>query len=134
MWNELAPDISNVISYLHRKDVLEALHLPSTVDWKECNGPVGLYFKAKHSSPSIRIIPTLIEDNIQVVMFNGDQDLICNHLGNERLINTISWGPEVSSVGSPNKRDESNTDKDKETKRKEIKTVRMTRKKTKTKL
>lgn len=108
------PDISNVISYLHRKDVLEALHLPSTVDWKECNGPVGLYFKAKHSSPSIRIIPTLIEDNIQVVMFNGDQDLICNHLGNERLINTISWGPEVSSVGSPNKRDESNTDKDKE--------------------
>lgn len=86
------PDLVNVTPFLRQKDVLAALHVPVTRGWKECSGPVGSAFKARHSNPSIKIIPSLIEDQIQVVMFNGDQDLICNHVGNERLIQSLRWG------------------------------------------
>lgn len=89
------PDLANVSPYLRRKDVLTALHVPDSHGWRECSGAVGSAFKAKHSNPSIKIIPTLIEDDIEVVMFNGDQDLICNHVGNEKLIQSLKWGQQV---------------------------------------
>lgn len=93
-------DLDNVTPYLRRTDVLKALHVPTNRGWKECSGPVGSAFKAKHSLPSIDIIPTLIEDQIQVLMFNGDKDLICNHVGNERLIGRLNWGPSASESES----------------------------------
>lgn len=89
------PDLSAVTPYLRRKDVLMSLNVPPTKGWKECSGPVGHAFKARHSHPSISIIPSLISDGLQVVMFNGDQDLICNHLGNEKLIERIHWGSDA---------------------------------------
>lgn len=96
------PDLEYVTPYLRRDDVLNAIHVPSNRGWKECSGPVGSAFKAKHSTPSIEILPTLIDDQIQVVMFNGDQDLICNHVGNEKLIEDLSWGPPAEyTVGVP---------------------------------
>lgn len=98
-------DLVNVTPYLRRKDVLEALHLPTTTGWKECSGPVGSAFKARHSKPAVGIIPTLIEDNVHVVMFNGDQDLICNHVGNEQLIKHMSWGPDANTAGATQKLD-----------------------------
>lgn len=89
------PDLEHVTPYLRRKEVLQALHVPTTSGWKECSGPVGARFKARRSRPAVGILPTLVEDGVQVVMFNGDKDLVCNHIGNELLIKSLAWGKEA---------------------------------------
>ncbi|ANB12725.1 Kex1p [Sugiyamaella lignohabitans] len=86
------PDLTSVKPYLRRPDVLKALNVPSVNGWDECSGAVQGAFTASHSPPSIQIIPQLIDDGVNVMMFNGDQDFICNHLGNEMLIDSMTWG------------------------------------------
>ncbi|KAF5123150.1 hypothetical protein DV495_004050 [Geotrichum candidum] len=89
-------DLEYMTPYLRRSDVLDALNIPADeqVVWKECSGAVGQAFKAKKSASAHTLLANLIRDGTEVLMFNGDQDLICNHIGNTNLINALSWGGE----------------------------------------
>ncbi|KAI8458931.1 putative carboxypeptidase KEX1 precursor [Phakopsora pachyrhizi] len=85
------PELSEITPYLSRDDVKRALHAEShTKNWMECNPRVGKRFKAKTSRPSIELFPKLLE-KIKVLLFSGDQDLICCHLGTTRMIENLSW-------------------------------------------
>lgn len=90
------PDLVTVTPYLRRDDVLAALNIPEAHrnSWTECNRGVSNAFKAKNSTASVPLIPKIIEQGVPVLMFNGDQDLICNSEGNERLIKALTWGGE----------------------------------------
>jgi carboxypeptidase D len=96
------PDLTSVTPYLHRNDVLEALHVVpgKKTGWTECNGAVGSAFGAPNSKPSIRLLPDLLKD-VNVLLFSGAEDLICNHVGTEELISNMEWnggkGFEISS-------------------------------------
>ncbi|KAK9471386.1 Alpha/Beta hydrolase protein [Dipodascopsis tothii] len=85
-------DLEFVTPYLRKPEVLAALHVnpEKKTGWTECSGAVGKAFNARHSKPAVDLMPFILE-NIPVVMFNGDQDLICNHVGNEDLITHMSW-------------------------------------------
>lgn len=97
------PDLKSVTPYLRRQDVLNALNIDKEeqVKWKECSGPVGQAFKAKKSAPASTLIPGIISDGVEVLMFNGDQDLICNHVGNSKVIDAISWGASKEEASRP---------------------------------
>jgi len=86
------PDLEYLKRYLRRPDVLKALHVgeEKKTGWIECNNQVGSAFDAKKSKPSIELMPKLIEE-IPVLLFSGDQDLICDHLGTEALIHNMEW-------------------------------------------
>jgi carboxypeptidase D len=86
------PDLVNITPYLRRPDVLEALHVDpnKNTGWTECNGAVGAAFRAPNSKPSIEFLPKLVEE-VPVLLFSGDQDLICNHFGTESLISNMEW-------------------------------------------
>ncbi|KAI9676740.1 MAG: Cell death protease [Trizodia sp. TS-e1964] len=86
------PDLKYLNPYLRRRDVLEALHINSDkkTGWTECNGQVSSAFTAKNSKPTIEILPDLLQ-KMRVVLFSGDQDLICNHIGTEELIHNMEW-------------------------------------------
>lgn len=86
------PDLTTVTPYLHRKDVLEALHVTpgKKTGWTECNGVVGSAFTVQNSLPSIAILPDLLKE-VPTLLFSGAEDLICNHLGTEDLINNMEW-------------------------------------------
>ncbi|KAG9881287.1 pheromone-processing carboxypeptidase KEX1, partial [Aureobasidium melanogenum] len=86
------PDLTSVKPYLRRKDVTDALHINpgKTSGWTECNGQVGQAFRARKSKPSYEILPALLEQ-VPVLLFSGDKDLICNHIGTEELINRMEW-------------------------------------------
>lgn len=90
------PDLTTVTPYLRQEDVLKSLNVDPKIVWQECNFGVTGAFKAKNSTPSVGLIPGIIDQGIQVLLFNGDQDLICNHEGNTRLIKALSWGGEQS--------------------------------------
>ena len=96
------PDLKHITPYLRRPDVVEALHInhDKRAGWTECNGAVGGAFKARNSKPSISLLPNLLKQ-VPIVLFSGDKDLICNHLGTEELIHNMEWnggkGFELSS-------------------------------------
>jgi len=87
------PDLATVTPYLHRTDVIAALHInpDKKTGWTECNGAVSANFRARNSAPSISFLPELLTE-VPITLFSGDKDLICNHLGTESLINNMSWG------------------------------------------
>ena len=86
------PDLTSVTPYLRRKDVIDALHVnpEKKTGWTECNGAVSGNFRARDSKPSIDLLPGILE-KVPILLFSGDQDLICNHVGTEDLINNMDW-------------------------------------------
>lgn len=86
------PDLTSVTPYLHRQDVIKALHInpDKKTGWTECNGAVSANFRAVNSEPSVKFLPDLIAE-IPVLLFSGDQDFICNHLGTEAMIDKMIW-------------------------------------------
>ncbi|KAG8679918.1 Cell death protease [Ceratobasidium sp. 394] len=86
------PDLKEVYPYLRRKDVLSSLHATAKAEaWTECSGTVSQSFYTRSSPSSVTLLPGLLERGIKVMLFNGDQDFICNYLGTERLISKLSW-------------------------------------------
>ena len=86
------PDLTSVTPYLRRQEVVDALHVShdKRSGWTECSGAVGSNFRATHSKPSIQLLPGILE-HVPVILFSGDQDLICNHIGTEELIHNMEW-------------------------------------------
>ncbi|KAJ8097018.1 Alpha/Beta hydrolase protein [Lipomyces tetrasporus] len=95
-------DLGYVTPYLRDAEVLSALHISpeKKTGWVECAGAVSRAFKAKNSKPSVDLLPGILEQ-IPVLMFNGDQDLICNHLGNEDLISQMKFNDGVGFEEAP---------------------------------
>ncbi|KAF2150541.1 carboxypeptidase B-like-like protein [Myriangium duriaei CBS 260.36] len=85
-------DLKSMNPYLTRKDVAQALNLNADkmTGWTECNNQVGAYFNAANSAPAVDLLPGLLSE-IPVLLFSGDRDLICNHLGTEAFINKLSF-------------------------------------------
>jgi carboxypeptidase D len=100
------PDLEEVTPYLRRQEVIQALHVnpDKKTGWVECNGAVGGAFTAANSVPSIKILPDLLAE-IPIILFSGDRDLICNHIGTEELINNMEFnggkGFELNGVTAP---------------------------------
>lgn len=85
------PDLVYVRGYLHRKDVMSQIHLNNKKsDWTECSDPVFETFRACHSKPAVQLLPRLLQQ-IPIVLYNGDYDLICNHWGAERMLDALTW-------------------------------------------
>ncbi|KAI9680561.1 MAG: Cell death protease [Caeruleum heppii] len=86
------PDLATVTPYLRKPEVVQALHVDPAkkAGWQECSGAVGSAFTARKSKPSVQILPELLSQ-VRVLLFSGDKDMICNHIGTEELINNLSW-------------------------------------------
>ena len=78
-----------------RKDVVSALHATETPsEWTECRGKIDQNFNTKHSNSSVTLLPKVLE-RIPVMLFVGDQDMICNYVGVENLIASLKWNGET---------------------------------------
>ncbi len=86
------PDLATVTPYLRRQDVVKALNINTDkkTGWQECNGAVGQHFRAKASIPSVTFLPELIAQ-VPVLLFSGNKDMICNHVGTEAMIENMKW-------------------------------------------
>ena len=95
-------DLISMYPWLKRKDVAHALNINSdkVTGWVECNNQVGAHFNAANSVPSVDLLPDILSQ-IPVILFSGDRDLICNHLGTESLIQTLKFNGGVGLETSP---------------------------------
>jgi carboxypeptidase D len=100
------PDLEHVTPYLRRQDVIASLNVnpDKKTGWVECNGAVGGAFTVSKSIPSIKFLPDLLAQ-LPIILFSGDQDLICNHIGTEELMNNLEFnggkGFELNGVTAP---------------------------------
>ena len=87
---------------LQRRDVVSAIHadrIPGK--WVECRSRVHTEFSVRTSNSSVTVLPRVLE-KIPVMLFVGDQDLICNYVGVESMIQAMHWNGETGlgvSVG-----------------------------------
>ncbi|KAI0832723.1 alpha/beta-hydrolase [Trametes gibbosa] len=89
------PDLDDVYKYLARRDVVSAIHasnVPGT--WVECRSRVHAEFSTRKSNSSITVLPRVLE-RIPVMLFVGDQDMICNYVGIESMIQSMHWNGET---------------------------------------
>ncbi|KAK3846080.1 MAG: serine carboxypeptidase [Linnemannia gamsii] len=77
--------------YLNRPDVRAALHATAgNLSWEECSRRVGTALQHDDSTPSIALLPKILEKT-RILLFSGQHDLICNHIGTEYLISNMTW-------------------------------------------
>ncbi|KAH0587996.1 Cell death protease [Termitomyces sp. 'cryptogamus'] len=85
------PDIHNITTFLGRKDVVKALHADAHPgSWIECRSGIHTAFRELTENASVTVIPRVLA-KIPVLIFAGDQDLICNYVGLESMIKEMTW-------------------------------------------
>jgi carboxypeptidase C (cathepsin A) len=89
------PDLAYVSTYLNRQDVMSHIHVNGKkTGWEDTSRSVYSAFQAFHSKPSINLLPDLLR-RIPVVLYNGEYDLICNHLATENMLDGMTWNNET---------------------------------------
>jgi len=92
----LCYDFSNVGTYLARPDVMSALGVTGR-KWKDCNHAVALEFELAgdwmHNFQTQ--LPDQLSSDIKVLIYAGDQDFICNWLGNQAWALNMDWAHKV---------------------------------------
>mmetsp|Transcript_37727 Transcript_37727/g.61433 ORF Transcript_37727/g.61433 Transcript_37727/m.61433 type:complete len:472 (+) Transcript_37727:2067-3482(+) len=79
----------DVDTFLNSKDVQEYLHVDR--HWESCDKAVTMGFLADYMRDYQWYIPELLEDGIRVQIYVGDQDYICNWLGNKMWVKKLDW-------------------------------------------
>eukprot|EP00878_Enallax_costatus_P000305 GHUV01000378.1.p1 GENE.GHUV01000378.1~~GHUV01000378.1.p1 ORF type:complete len:521 (+),score=122.91 GHUV01000378.1:129-1565(+) len=86
----LCYDFSDADAFLNSAAVRKALGVGDT-QWQECNMLVNSQFYGDFMRDFSHKLVPLLEDNIRVMIYAGDRDLICNWLGNRRWVDQLEW-------------------------------------------
>ncbi|KAE9361951.1 hypothetical protein PF008_g526 [Phytophthora fragariae] len=88
-------DMSYVSKYLDAPNVREALGVDSkrVGAWQECNSQVyGAFDKSGDvAMPFNSYVTDLLNDDLRVLIYAGDADLVCNWYGNEAWTRALQW-------------------------------------------
>ncbi|XP_076945837.1 serine carboxypeptidase-like [Bidens hawaiensis] len=98
----LCYDFSGVEMFLGKSAVKEALGVPSDIDYVSCSEVVYRSMLSDWMKNLEVEIPALLEDNIQLLVYAGEYDLICNWLGNWRWVHAMSWSGQKDFVSASN--------------------------------
>ncbi|KAL1187819.1 Serine carboxypeptidase-like 49 [Cardamine amara subsp. amara] len=86
----LCYDFSNMEKFLNLKSVRKSLGV-GDIDFVSCSSSVYQAMLVDWMRNLEVGIPTLLEDGINVLVYAGEYDLICNWLGNSRWVNAMEW-------------------------------------------
>jgi carboxypeptidase D len=80
--------------YLIDPQVIEALHVksPKKPIWQSCDALVESKMNYDPSVPPYKLLPWILENGVQVLLYSGQHDLACNSLQYEWGIGNLTWG------------------------------------------
>jgi carboxypeptidase C (cathepsin A) len=81
-------DTKPLYNYFNRKDVKEALHINKEKEWKLCNEKINKNYIQQYKT-SYWAYPALFENNIRVLIYNGDADIVVPFNGNQLWIESL---------------------------------------------
>ena len=87
----LCYDFSNVKKYLQRDDVRAALGVKGR--WADCSKSVTIRFELSgdYIKNYQQLLPELLGAGVRILIYAGDQDYICNWLGNQAWTLALPW-------------------------------------------
>lgn len=88
-------DMAYVSKYLDAPNVRASLGVDSkrVGAWQECNMQVGVafYMTADMAKPFNAFVAELLDDDVRVLIYAGDADLMCNWYGNDAWTRALQW-------------------------------------------
>ncbi|KAI9895277.1 hypothetical protein PsorP6_019594 [Peronosclerospora sorghi] len=88
-------DMSYVSKYLDAPNVRESLGVSAkrVGAWQECNMKVltAFYLTADMAKPFNTYVADLLNDDLRVLIYAGDADLVCNWSGNQAWTLALDW-------------------------------------------
>lgn len=87
----LCYDFDGITSYLNTKEVQQELGVSKT--WASCNMAVNLAFVSAGDwmVNFATKVPDLLQGGVKVLIYAGDEDYICNWLGNKAWTQALEW-------------------------------------------
>jgi len=87
---ELCYNFSNINTFLNSAPVQEALGLD--IPWQACvDGQVYAHLEADFERSYAFDLPTVLDANVPVTIYNGNLDIICNFYGETEVVNNLEW-------------------------------------------
>merc|ERR1712232_630564 len=85
----LCYDMENDIKFLNDKEVQKQLGVD--MKFESCNLIVNKAFTLDFMKNFHMLIPPMLAAGIDVLIYAGDQDFICNWLGNQKWVQALEW-------------------------------------------
>lgn len=83
-------DESPVTNYLNRQDVRKALGIPSSLpQWSICSNAISYGYKRQYGDMTSRVLNAVNNNNLKMMLYNGDVDLACNALMGQRFTDKL---------------------------------------------
>ncbi|KAK7277270.1 hypothetical protein RIF29_18421 [Crotalaria pallida] len=96
----LCYDFSNMEKFLNQKSVRDSLGV-GKIHFVSCSTEVYMAMLLDWMRNLEVGIPALLEDGINLLIYAGEYDLICNWLGNSRWVHAMKWSGQKEFVASP---------------------------------
>jgi len=89
---DLCYDFDNIGVFLNKPETRAALHVSDKVDeWVDCNTAVNAGFISDWMRDYQQVLIPMLESNINVLIYAGDVDFICNWIGNKAWTQELTW-------------------------------------------
>jgi cathepsin A (carboxypeptidase C) len=85
----LCYDFAEIDVFLNSPEVQRQLGVHKR--WQSCDMAVNLQFVFDFMRDYDQMLPELLEDGIRVLIYVGDQDFICNWIGNKHWVTNLEW-------------------------------------------
>lgn len=95
-------NFSLIEDFINQQEVRDALGVPSSFgEYQQCNNKYLFRMRVDDLTSFRGDIVTLLDNDIRVVSYNGMEDLICNHVGEEWTYNTMPWSGKSAFNNAP---------------------------------
>ena len=86
------PGHEAVESYLNRNEVKAAIHTTSTPQkFQECTDPPYNALSYQDGKPATAELSAVLTAGLRVLIFVGQFDIVCNHIGVEKMLAGLAW-------------------------------------------
>ena len=84
-------DLQPISHWLNRRETKSALHVPEEVRFSECSDQAYSALEEDQMIPVSGLLGALLDRGLRVLIYTGQDDLICNILGTERYVEDLEW-------------------------------------------
>ncbi|GMM34865.1 hypothetical protein DASC09_021900 [Saccharomycopsis crataegensis] len=94
--NSFPPNHQQINDFLNSATIDEALNLKTAKNWSDCDsGTVGENLVNYYSYPAFFKLPYILS-KIPILIAAGENDIICNIKGLEKMVSVLTWGDKLS--------------------------------------
>ncbi|XP_060213416.1 serine carboxypeptidase-like isoform X2 [Lycium barbarum] len=98
---DLCYDFSRMETYLNYDQVKHALDVGDDIEFVSCSSRVKQALGTDMMKSFEVGIPSLLEDGINLLIYAGEYDLMCNWLGNSNWVHAMKWSGQRDFGGAP---------------------------------